>query len=386
MKRTALLTFVSVGLVLGTVTAINGCSSSSSDAAPANVKRAPAKPSGPATSDTSTKTFAVQTLYLGDAPRSGAANPDAWKKFGYDLDGKVTSKDSSDVCQLPAGAQRIVKEDGDDGIDNSFGHNLLPVILGASPTAAADLNKQLAKGAFTLMFTVSGLADGASQTATGLKGYLNAGSAFDPSGQKSPTFTTADDWPVIPELLSNPSDPASSKTQFSDAYVMNGTFVNGSDAKITITLGFNGQNLDLNIYKAVVTFDHKDPSTAANGVIAGILNTEEFIGGLQRIAGQLQANLCSGDQLKTITDQIRSMSDIMANGTQDPSKTCDGISIGLGFDAKQIMNPTKVGPSGQGTPTGCGADAGPDGSVAVDSGSPTDAGNDSASPTDAGTD
>ena len=72
MKRTALLTFVSVGLVLGTVTAINGCSSSSSDAAPANVKRAPAKPSGPATSDTSTKTFAVQTLYLGDAPRSGA--------------------------------------------------------------------------------------------------------------------------------------------------------------------------------------------------------------------------------------------------------------------------------------------------------------------------
>lgn len=378
MKRTHLLTVLSAGVFACSLAASQGCSSSTETAA-ANVKRPPAKPSGPATTETSTKTFAVQTLFLGDAPRNGPGSTDAWKKFGYDLDGKVTTKDSTDVCKLPAGAQRIVKEDGDDGIDNSFGHNLLPIITGVSPTAASDLNKQITKGAFTLMFTVTGLSDAPTQTATGLKGFMSAGGAFDPSGQKSPTFTAGDDWPVLPDLLDNKSDATSSRVRFGDSYVVNGTWVNGSDAKITITLGFNGQNLDLTIYKAIVTFDHKSPDTAANGVIAGIINTEELISSLTKIAGHLSKDLCTGDQLKTITDQIRGVSDIMADGTQDPNKTCDGISIGLGFEAKQIMNPTKVSPPPDTNDNPCApsVDGGTDGSTVQDSGNPPiDAGSD----------
>lgn len=382
MTRTRLLTLLSAGSLASLVAMAQGCSSTTET--PVVVTKRPPVRTGSPTSDTSTKTFAVQTLYLGDAPRNNPASSDAWKKFGYDLDGKITTKDSTDVCKLPPGqSQRTAKEDGDEGIDNSFGHNLMPIITGVSPTAAADLNGQITKGAFTLMFTVTGLTDEAKQSATGLKGYMSAGGAFDPTGQKVPTFTPTEVWPVLPELLTSTSDATSSKVKFADSYVANGTWVNGSDAKITISLGFNGQNLDLVINKAVVTFDHKEPSTAANGIIAGILNTEELIAGLTKIAGRLQANLCTGDQLKTITDQIRAVSDIMTDGTQDPNKTCDGISIGLGFDAKQIANPSVVSPPAPPGPDACNpaADAGAD--AAVDSAvPPTDAGLDA--PTDGG--
>jgi hypothetical protein len=35
--------------------------------------------------------------------------------------------------------------------------------------------------------------------------------------------------------------------------------------------------------------------------------------------------------------QIREASDMMQDGTQDPAKECDGISIGLGFEMTRVV-------------------------------------------------
>jgi hypothetical protein len=40
--------------------------------------------------------------------------------------------------------------------------------------------------------------------------------------------------------------------------------------------------------------------------------------------------------------QIAQSSDIMHDGTQDPTQPCDAISIGLGFDATQAQLGTEV--------------------------------------------
>lgn len=387
MKRTAVLTSLSASLLLATVLvtglANQGCSSDESSTTSATTKRPPTKPSGPATSDSSTKTFAVNKLFLGDAPRNGGpASSTAWKKFGYDLDGKITSSSSTDVCKLPPNSDRSYKEDGDQGIDNSFGHNLTSLITGLSKTAATDLQNQINDGTFSLLFTVSGLSDDTKQTATGLKGYLNAAATFDPSGQKKPAFTPTEEWSVRPELLTNPSDPTSSKVRFDDAYVASGTFVSAGSSSFTLTLSFSNQKLDLTIYKPIVTFDHASTTAAANGVIAGIIKTEELLSGLTSIASRLDKKFCNPNELVTITDSIRAVSDIMADGTQDPNKTCDGISIGLGFEATQVANPTKVAAAEQGggdlcsgTPDG-GTDSGSDSSTNTDSSTGNDAGTD----------
>jgi len=382
MKRIGTLSVLCLGLAIGSF-AFEGCSSDDKPAAGVETKKAPAKPSAPATTDTSTKTFGVKTLFLGDAPRSGGApTTTAWKKFGYDLDGKYTTKDSTDVCQIQPGSDKSYREDGDKGIDNSFGANIVnQIIHGLAPNAPQDLNNSIAKGQFTLMFTITGLSDDAKQTATGLSGYLNAGGQFDPSGQTTPTFSSADNWPVAPELLTNTSDPKSSKIQFSDAYVVDGTFVSGggSDAKFGLTLSVSGQHLDLNIYRATITFDHTAAAVGANGIIAGILNTEELLASLGKIAGRLDPKLCDPSQFTTLSDQIRSFADIMVDGQQDPSKRCDGISIALGFDSVLVQNPTKVSPPSQGQDTACSGatDAGADTGTKQDTGAP---------PSDAGAD
>lgn len=75
---------------------------------------------------------------FGDSPTA-----DAWKQIGFNLDGKVTTATSTDVCELMAGAEPATQDDGHDGIDNSFGENICP-ILGTldSPAPCSTLISQ----------------------------------------------------------------------------------------------------------------------------------------------------------------------------------------------------------------------------------------------------
>lgn len=67
----------------------------------------------------------------------------------------------------------------------------------------------------------------------------------------------------------------------------------------------------------------------------------------------------AGSAIENIFTQIAQTSDIMQDGTQDPTKTCDGISIGLGFEASVVQ----LGPMVPAVtmPDPCAGDAGTDG-------------------------
>jgi hypothetical protein len=62
---------------------------------------------------------------FGDSPTA-----DAWNQIGFNLDGKFTTATSTDVCQLVEGATPAAQDDGQNGIDNSFGENLCPILDG----------------------------------------------------------------------------------------------------------------------------------------------------------------------------------------------------------------------------------------------------------------
>ena len=337
-----------------------GCSSSTSSSSGGSPGAPPTAPDAPKTTSTAEHNFALKTLLLGDTTRAGQASPTAWKDYGYNLDGLVSTKDSTDVCS-PPGNNRSAKDDGTNGIDNSFGNIILPFITSvAGNDAPSKLNQALTDGSFTIMIDVTGLTDDPAQTNTGLSGFLNAGGEFDPNGAK-PTFTTADNWPVRPELLSDPSNPKSSKVTFPSAFITNGLFVNGAQSDVRLSLVFSGQSLDLTIHKAVISFQHQG-TTAANGTIAGVIDTEELVANLKTVAGRISSSLCGGGTLDNLLQTIRNASDIMNDGTQKPGATCNGISVGLGFTAAEIGLPQKVGQLGQASPDPCagGGDAGTD--------------------------
>jgi hypothetical protein len=126
--------------------------------------------------------------------------------------------------------------------------------------------------------------------------------------------------------------------QFPSSYVVGNTWVSGSKGDLTLSLSVAGFTLNLTIGNAVITAEldatHK---TAKNGTIAGILGTDTLTSELKKVAGAFDPSLCSGPTIDSIVSQIEQASDIGADGSQDPTKPCTGISIGLGFDAAVVQ-------------------------------------------------
>lgn len=353
MRLGAALTVIGLGASIATLAVTQGCSSDSSDAGGGGDqtgKIVPAKEGSP-TGSTEERVFAINTISLGEADRAGNKNKDAWKKYGYNLDGRITtvsgatSPDLDRVCKRVQSARPTVHQDGDEGIDNSFGKEILTLLDSFTSTPSKSLTDAIAKGDFTIMLKVVGLNDEPEQTNTDLSGTLLVGGKFSEDDSKPPTFTTADDWPYV-------KDP---QVPISGAYINKGVFVNGTGgAQVKLALSISGQSLNLTINKAIISFKHNPGAKSLEeGTIAGVINTQELIDGITAVAGRFSTDLCSGSTVEGIKDSIRQASDMMADGNQDPTKTCDGISVGIGFTAKQVGKPTKIVEQGEPPPDPC---------------------------------
>jgi hypothetical protein len=346
MKLYTALSLIGFGFgMVGLVASQQACSSDSSggtDTGSQAGKQPPAKPDAPASTATEEMTFAVNTLQLGESDRSGVANKDAWKSYGYNLDGLISTKDSKDVCQRQAGAAPANQEDGTDGVDNAFGKIIIPFLAPFAATPSKTITDSITGGSFTIMMKLKGLTEDPAQTNTGLSGTILIGSKF--SDTAKPTFSPSDDWPYR-------QDP---QVAISDAYISKGTFVNGTGgATVKLALDIQGSSLELSINKAIITFDHSAANDLTNGTIAGVIGTEELLDGLTKVAGNISTQLCGGSTLDSIKQTIRQASDILKDGTNKAGVPCDGISIGIGFTAKRVANPTKVAPPDQGQPDPC---------------------------------
>ena len=370
-----------------------GCSSSSSGSGSSSggssddtcanasnqcVVQPPAPSGGSATS--ASHNYAVHTLYLGDTDRTGVTNSAAWKAYGYNLDNLVTKKAcdskttppacSNDVCTLQPGAAGITQVDGNGGIDNSFGENILPIVITtAGSDAAARINTSINDGSFTIMTYVTGFDDtaGSTASATGLSGLLLAGGSYaNAHDGGAPTWDTTTHWPIVPTIMNGCNamtgcgsgctygsaagacavNPLTAATiTFPMAYQAGGTFVNGSPASLALNLSIGGQSLSINVHSALITFQPKAPGSITDGTIAGVLITSELVSALQSVAGNISTSLCSGSAFQSIAQQIEQASDIVidsSSGTvsNTAGAMCNGISIGLGFEGTEIASPT----------------------------------------------
>jgi hypothetical protein len=327
-------------LVFGLL-AVTWCSSSSSSS------EIPSRPDATAATGQTLETFAINEIFLGEAPLAGGAPSNtAWKEYGYDLDGLVTTKSSTDVCELHAGAPTANQADGTGGIDNGFGFTLLPIfeVAASLPTPSISTTQTIQSGAYTLQIQVDGLVPG-SGPVTGLTVRAFRSGRFG----STPSFDATTDWPVLVSSLTNPSDLTTAVWQTSDAYVASdGTVVASvpTDAVLSIQLM---DGLILPIRHATITFERSaaDPTHLQNGIIAGVMQTEDVVASGRVVASLVSASLC-GDAYVGIADQIRQSSDILHDGTNAPGVPCDAVSIGIHFKAVQIANPTKTAPEPSG--------------------------------------
>jgi hypothetical protein len=282
-------------------------------------------------------TFAVSELFLGDTDRDGTPDEvNGWKQYGFDIDGIVATPPYANLCKPVDNAPPSVHQNGDGGIDNSFGANILPILLGIESTFSQKINQGLQTGQFTIMLSMVDLGSGATYNPLLTRFYHGAdlGSA--------PTFDGSDVWPVLPDLLTNPADITTTSVQFPASYVNDQTWVSSSVGAgvVPLILPVGGGPLNLTIEHAQIAFT-MDPThrTGTNGTISGVLSTQAFVTALQVLVSAFDPAFCDPNNttFEAIAEQVAQASDILLDGTQDPTKTCDGISIGLGFNAALVQ-------------------------------------------------
>ncbi len=285
--------------------------------------------------------LAISRFFLGDTDRDGTPNKDdGWRQYGYDLDLRISDAGSTDLCLPRQNANPgSVYPDGDDGIDNNFGKLLLPSLLSLSPDLGAQQNDAVSSGEYTLLFDLQQLGAGTDYNPLLTRHYVGA------ALKGAPKFDGSDAWPVDPASLTNPADILTPKLAFADSYVTGNTWVGvaAPDAILTLRIA----DLDLRVRNAVITMDlDASHQFAPRGTLAGVLSVDELRDAFKEFAGAFDPGLCQGATIESFLTQVEQAADILLGATQDPTKQCDAISIGIGFEAAGV----KLGAIAAGVP------------------------------------
>ncbi|MCA9593115.1 MAG: hypothetical protein KC776_07385 [Myxococcales bacterium] len=121
------------------------------------------------------------------------------------------------------------------------------------------------------------------------------------------------------------------------SYVVAGTWVAHATAPITLTFQLGEFPLEFRIHNAIISAKVSGPA-AKGGIIAGVLDPEEVLPVFAKVAGAIYAPLCDPVDFESIAVQVRATSDIMLDGSNgDPTQICNGISLGIGFDAAAVQ-------------------------------------------------
>ncbi len=286
--------------------------------------------------------LALDTINFGDMGMDVSGT----QKFGFNIDGLVSTAASTDLCQpVSGGSKSTIYPDGDLGIDNSFGKNILPQLLTLAPGFSDSTTNSIANGDFTMMLDFVGLTAAPDQPSLVTRLYGGTYLGFPPS------FDGSDCWPVAPELLSNPADIKSSTVVFDKSSVAGDKWVSGTAGTLTLTIPAGPASITLKIHKAQVSLtlsaDHK---SATGGLIGGVLDTDEFINEIKKAIYAINPAFCG--LIGQIEPNMRQASDILEDGSQSAATTCNGISIGFGFTMKEIQL-GGVGPKAQPNTMAC---------------------------------
>lgn len=255
--------------------------------------------------------FYISDYQLGTHDPNGTPSSNAWQYYGADIDGKVSTSASTNHCRLQPGANPSVKQDGIDGIDNSFGANVLPMLQSIEPGVAEELNARIAHGDSTV------IATGPSGFEQIISGSIARANTFSSS--------SGSEW-----WVSDVDYPGGFANCSIDGETLNDHVYVWSFGTWKLPLMVGGTELLVPIRQPDVS------GTSVNGVltemmISGVIPTEELIEALRQVAGALDPSLCSGSTFDSIAQQVRAASDVRVDGTNgDPSLDCNGISIGIG--------------------------------------------------------
>lgn len=245
-----------------------------------------------------------------------AEGEDAWRHVGEDID-----RSASPTCRTT----RITSatEDGDGGIDNAFAHVLAPLIGLEIGNASDTISSRIAAGDRAPMFLFGGWPRGEDAKT------IEMGFAYAEKSDAPPLWNGADTRRLV-------ASADRSSAAFPAAFACGHELDSGiatSPIMIDLPIGSRATlHVPLQHAHARMTIS-PDGKTATKGVLSGVIGTEDLVRAFRDAAPTLDTPMCDDDSVNTIVDEIRSASDILTSGSQDPNRICNGVSFGIGFEA-----------------------------------------------------
>jgi hypothetical protein len=175
----------------------------------------------------------------------------------------------------------------------------------------------------------------------------------------APKFTTADHWPVVNTSLNNPTgsitDATNAKLTFPNGYISGGYWVSGplGSGTINLTISLSGADITLPIESGVIAVKLSDGS---DGTIAGAVDTTALQTALTPVA--VKFGICPGSGTFTSVVQTLTEGADLVTGApqlQDTTKTCNALSIAIGFTMAPTGTPSGVISPSAAASTGCDA-------------------------------
>lgn len=316
----------------------------------------PARRGATPTASSGSVVLAMSTVFFGDTDWMGNPSQIAWEQFGLNVDGKVTTACSTNVCTLVAGSSRQAQVDGDNGIDNAFGSVVVPILQTVDSTFSQTANADIRAGEATTLIQLDATGSGASYAT--LPGAMYRAATIRSPKWDGIDVRNVDDVSLVDGSISQPA------TVFPGGYMSERVWVGtppATMAYLDLPLGNVLGLPPISIHHVQIVMPVAgDGGSATAGILAGVIRTSDLVAWFQLLAGAVSTGLCSSTAFASMAQQIEQTSDIMADGTNEPGQTCDGISIGVGFDAvavqlgQAVSSPPRVDPCGDASVEGGG--------------------------------
>ncbi len=316
-------------------------------------------PSTQTTPDVPAIYLAVGTMRLGSQDPNFQPDASAWQDLGMDIDGICTN---SPTCQQDnplvscKPTVTAIPYDGNYCRDNTFGKlevqaSSIPEVGGKYGLNDDAFNCALCTGAYNFVIRVSSYNGTANDDSIRLDFYPSPGLVTvlpwvctDPQWRNHPCFTA--DMPWLLRDIGVAGDaggpaPDNAITADPNAYVRDGYIVAQLPADTLFWFpAIKGRKADvpnafpLKFTQALVagklTKAQDGTWSVEDGTIAGRSRESDIIQGFRLIG------FCESDPNFTLMQSfLHGNLDVLANGQNDPNTTCDGISVGIAFTARQ---------------------------------------------------
>ncbi len=327
----------------------------------------PARTTESSDHDDPERVFALRAIFLDQGER--------WASTGYDLDGLCSTGAEPSVECIPPARSGRPEIDGEGGVDNSLGHQLIPLLALVYPELEPATQEAETRGIGVLLLRVRGwngedddvrvdavLAQSVFGVAANDAGTAPAelpgdgGLEYDDAGfptLPAPRWDGTDFWFVRDDgfLAADPEQP---RIRDDNAYISGGTLVMRLPDRFPFVLSGSMLGVVFRLTDAVLTVDFDaDHRHVGRAVLAGryaILDILDSIG---------TSGVCPGtESYVQLARALDLVADIRSTpGSGGPGVKCDAISVGVGFDDGSSAQWGGIYPAGA-LPTPCERDGG----------------------------